>query len=98
MNGKDYANNLHLRLYFGNLHWDCTVEDLAKFVDKAGFDTTDVYIMKDMESGQSRGFGFVTLEEGEEVDEAIKVMDGGKLMGRKITVARARPKPNRDDQ
>lgn len=96
----DYA----LRLYFGNLHWDVTVEDLSRFIDHEGFDTSDVYIMKNDETGLSRGFGFVTLElkngetAGELVKEAIERLDGAKLMGRKLTVAQARPRSMRVDE
>jgi len=46
--------------------------------------------MYDRESGRSRGFGFVTLNDDAEVDAAIEALDGADINGRDIRVNRAK--------
>ncbi|KAK8685491.1 hypothetical protein V6N13_041491 [Hibiscus sabdariffa] len=50
----------------------------------------------DRESGRSRGFGFVTYNSAEEVDRAIKSLDGSDLDGRPIRVTVAESRPRRE--
>ena len=51
-------------------------------------------IIKDRETNQSRGFGFVEMPNEEEAKEAIKRMNGGDFNGNRIKVAEAQEKPN----
>jgi len=51
-------------------------------------------IIKDRETNQSRGFGFVEMPNDEEAKEAIKRMNGGDYNGNRIKVAEAQEKPN----
>ena len=51
-------------------------------------------IIKDRETNQSRGFGFVEMPNDEEAKEAIKRMNGGDYNGNRIKVAEAQDKPN----
>ncbi len=51
-------------------------------------------IIKDRETNQSRGFGFVEMPNEDEAKEAIKRMNGGDYNGNRIKVAEAQEKPN----
>ena len=50
-------------------------------------------VMYDPHTRESRGFGFVTMESGEEADAAITAMNGTELMGKMISVEKVRPVP-----
>jgi RNA recognition motif-containing protein len=52
-------------------------------------------IMTDRETGRSRGFAFVEMENEQEADQAIQALNGSTLDGRAINVNEARPKPDR---
>lgn len=52
-------------------------------------------IVKDRETGRSRGFGFVEMADDKSADEAIKALNGSDLDGRKIVVNEAKPREER---
>src|ERR1700683_3563224 len=52
-------------------------------------------IMTDRDTGRSRGFAFVEMENETEADQAITALNGSSLDGRSINVNEARPKPDR---
>ena len=52
-------------------------------------------IMTDRETGRSRGFAFVEMENEGEADQAISALNGYTLDGRALNVNEARPKPDR---
>jgi cold-inducible RNA-binding protein len=52
-------------------------------------------VVRDRDSGQSRGFGFVEMSDGNEATRAINEMNGIDLDGRAINVNEARPRENR---
>lgn len=49
----------------------------------------DVVVIKDRETGRSRGFGFVTFQDGQSADEAVSGMNDQELDGRRIRVDKA---------
>ena len=51
--------------------------------------------MTDRETGRSRGFAFVEMENEGEADQAISALNGYTLDGRALNVNEARPKPDR---
>ena len=61
----------------------------------ASGDVTDVHIVTDRESGQSRGFGFVTMGNAHEAANAIAAMNGAILDGRALRVNEAEERPQR---
>ncbi|KAE8724123.1 putative Cyclic nucleotide-gated ion channel [Hibiscus syriacus] len=81
------------RVYVGNLSWgvdDMTLENL--FSEQGS--VVEAKVVYDRESGRSRGFGFVTYNSAEEVDRAVRSLNGSDLDGRsiRVTVAESRPR------
>lgn len=82
-----------MKLYVGGLAYATTDKDLEEMFGAHGT-VTSVSIIKDRDSGQSKGFGFVEMAEVKDGQTAIKELDGKDVGGRKITVNQAR---ERDD-
>ena len=84
------------RLFVGNLPRGVVDSALAEFVAGAGFQVTAATVILDKATGQSRGFGFVDLAEGEDVQRAIASLNGQTLHGRTLTVSEAHPQARGD--
>jgi RNA recognition motif-containing protein len=82
------------RLYVGNLPFSATTETLREAFASSG-EVADVHIVTDRESGQSRGFGFVTMGNAHEAAKAIGAMNGAMLEGRALRVNEAEERPAR---
>ena len=82
------------KLYVGNLSYSTTENDLAAAFSEVGT-VKNVTLIQNRDTGQSRGFGFVTMGADSEAAEAIRVMHGRELGGRRMTVTEARPKEDR---
>ncbi|MCX7702266.1 MAG: RNA-binding protein [Gemmataceae bacterium] len=79
-------------LYVGNLPFATTEEDLRAEFSKHGT-VVGAQIIKDRETGRSRGFGFVEMSDG--ADAAIAALNGAMFQGRTLTVNEARPREER---
>ena len=79
-------------LYVGNLPFNTTSDELREAFAQHGT-VTRVQVITDRETGRSRGFGFVEMEEG--ADEAVTKMNGAMFQGRTLTVNEARPREPR---
>ncbi|HEY6291867.1 MAG TPA: RNA-binding protein [Terriglobia bacterium] len=79
------------KLYVGNLPHSTTDSALADFVTNAGFSVASAVVIRDKMTGDPRGFGFVELAPGEDVQRAINGLNGQSLEGRTLTVNEARP-------
>jgi len=79
------------KLFVGNLPHEVTDNELQEFVSSAGFQIASAVVIRDKATGQSRGFGFVELAEGEDMERAIAGLNGQSLQGRRLTVNEARP-------
>ena len=82
------------KLYVGNLSYSMNDEGLKALFSQAGT-VTSAQIIKDRESGRSKGFGFVEMSSGEEAQKAISLFNGKEIEGRALTVNIARPKEDR---
>ncbi|PXA03594.1 RNA-binding protein [Coraliomargarita sinensis] len=81
-------------MYVGNLSYDATDGDLRELFEAHGA-VTDVFIVKDRESGRPRGFAFVSMETPEEMTAAIEGLNGEEFLGRALTINEARPREER---
>jgi RNA recognition motif-containing protein len=79
-------------LYVGNLPFTTTEEDLRAAFSVHGT-VVSTQIIKDRETGRSRGFGFVEMGDG--ADTAVTAMNGSMFQGRTLTVNEARPREER---
>jgi RNA recognition motif-containing protein len=77
------------KLYVGNLSFQTTETELKDLFAQSGQVAT-VNIITDRDTGRSKGFGFVEMEEG--ADHAIAQLNGKDFNGRSLTVNEARPK------
>ena len=82
------------KLFVGNLPHEVTDSELGGFVSGAGFQAASAVVIRDKVTGESRGFGFIELAEGEDMERAIAGLNGQTLQGRRLTVNEARPPRN----
>lgn len=76
------------RLYVGNLSFQTNTDTIRSAFQAIG-DVTDVHAVTDRETGQSRGFAFVTMGTAQEAAKAIAEMNGVLLDGRMLRVNEA---------
>ena len=82
------------RLYVGNLPFDTTEDDLHQLFSAHG-QIVSAKLITDMETGRSRGFGFVEMSTEDEAKAAIEKMNKSKVGDRELTVNEARPRPEK---
>ena len=84
-----------MRLYVVNLSFETTEAALAAHFEAGGRKVSTVKLVQDRDTGRSRGFAFVEMENEGEADQAITALNGYTLDGRALNVNEARPKPER---
>ena len=82
------------KLFVGGLPFSTTDDELSQAFGAYGTVASAV-VVKDRDTGRSKGFGFVEFENDEEGKAAEKALNGSDLGGRSITVNEARPKEDR---
>ncbi|MGQ9832213.1 MAG: RNA recognition motif domain-containing protein [Candidatus Villigracilaceae bacterium] len=85
---------METKLYVGNLPYSFGEADLQTLFAGAGTVKSAV-VIKDRDSGRSKGFGFVEMETAEEMRTAISMFNGKEVEGRPLTVNQARPQEER---
>ena len=80
-----------MKLYIGNLGWGTTTENLTAHFEEFGT-VSDAIVITDRQSGRSRGFGFVTMDDDEEAKKAMAECDGTDLYCRTIKCSEAAPR------
>ena|ERR1035441_2562832 len=83
-----------MKLYVGGLAYSVTDQELQELFATMGAVESAV-VIKDRDSGQSKGFGFVEMTEVKDGQNAIKELNGKELGGRAIIVNEARPREER---
>jgi cold-inducible RNA-binding protein len=81
-------------IYVGNLDFNITEDELRQAFAAYGR-VDNVTILKDRDTGQPRGFGFVEMANDEEAEKAINGLNGTQLGSRMLNVNEARPKVNK---
>ncbi len=81
-------------IYVGNLSYTATDDDVREAFEQYGA-VDKVSVVKDRETGRSRGFAFVEMPDGNEAKEAIEKVNLAEIAGRKVTVNEARPREDR---
>jgi cold-inducible RNA-binding protein len=83
-----------MKLYVGNLSFETTENDLQDLFEKHGA-VNEVNLMMDRMTGKSRGFAFVTMNDGAQANAAMSALNGHELNGRALAVNEARPREER---
>ena len=83
------------KLYVGNLPYDADEETIKGLFVDGGWATDEVVIITDRDTGRPRGFGFVTLTNSSDADEAIAQLNGREIGGRSLVVNEARERSDR---
>ena len=82
------------KLFVGGLAWGTDDEGLMAAFGRFG-EVTEAKVIQDRETGRSRGFGFVSYQDNDAADAAIRAMDGASLDGRTIRVNEAQERAPR---
>ncbi|MEL6723106.1 MAG: RNA-binding protein [Pseudomonadota bacterium] len=83
-----------MNIYVGNLPYSTTEDDLRNLFSEHG-EVQSANVISDRETGRSKGFGFVIMDDAGEAQNAIKAFDGHDMGGRAMRVNEARPREDR---
>lgn len=86
-----------MNIYVGNLPYTVTENELRDLFGEHG-SVLKINIIKDRNTGNSKGFGFVEMERQADAENAIKELDGSSVKGRNLKVNQARPRNERPRQ
>ena len=81
-----------MNIYVGNLSWQMTDDDLSNLFTQYGA-VTSAKILKEKNTGRSKGFGFVEMEDEEAAKAAIAALNESEVQGRKLIVNESQPRP-----
>jgi cold-inducible RNA-binding protein len=85
---------METKIYVGNLSYETTEDDLRTLFAQAGT-VSSVALIKDRDTGQSKGFAFVEMSNQSEAEKAIQTFNGYTLSNRPLKVNLARPREER---
>ena len=85
---------MDVRLYVGNLNKSTTADELKTLFTQAGT-VTAVDVIKDRDSGQSKGFAFITMTAQADADKAISMFNAYSLNEHELKVNIAKPRLER---
>jgi RNA recognition motif-containing protein len=81
-----------MNIYVGNLSWSMTDDDLSNLFSPYGT-VSSAKILKEKNTGRSKGFGFVEMEDEEAAKTAIATLNESEVQGRKLIVNESQPRP-----
>jgi RNA recognition motif-containing protein len=85
---------METKIYVGNLSYDTKEEDLRELFAQAGT-VASVALIKDRDTGQSKGFAFIEMSNQSEAEKAIQMFNSYTMANRPLKVNLARPKEER---
>jgi RNA recognition motif-containing protein len=85
---------METKLYVGNLSYDATEDELRELFSQSGT-VQSVAIIKDRETGRSKGFAFIEMSTQAEAQQAISQLHNKQFHERSLTVNFARPREER---
>jgi RNA recognition motif-containing protein len=85
---------METKIYVGNLSYDTKEEDLRELFAQAGT-VASVALIKDRDTGQSKGFAFIEMSNQSEAEKAIQMFNSYSLANRPLKVNLARPREER---
>ena len=83
-----------MNLYVGNLSYDLSEDELRSAFEQFG-SVSSCNIIIDRDTGRSKGFGFVEMDDNGEAEAAIEALNESPLKGRPLRVNQARPRGDR---
>ena len=83
-----------MRIYVGNFPYETTEDDLREAFTAHG-EVSSVTIIRDRDTGRSKGFAFVEMPSNTEAQTALTTLNGKELNQRTLTVSEARPREER---
>jgi RNA recognition motif-containing protein len=85
---------MEVKLYVGNLPYSTTEDDLRTLFAQAGT-VVSVELIKDRDTGRSKGFSFIEMSAQSEAENAIRMFNEYNMDNRAIKVSLARPREER---
>ena len=82
------------KLFVGSLKWEVEDDELQEAFEEYG-EVESAHVVKDRDSGKSKGFGFVEFANAKDAAKALEGMRGAELRGREIHVEYAQPKDDK---
>ncbi|MFH1790479.1 MAG: RNA-binding protein [Candidatus Omnitrophota bacterium] len=87
--GKKEVSGEKKKVYVGNLLYNLAESDLRRSFEGAGVTVISVEIIRDRQTGRSKGFAFVEVDSDRAIEKAISQLDGKDLKGRKLRISKA---------
>lgn len=85
---------MEVKLYVGNMSYDTTEQDLRTMFAEAG-ELITVDVIKDRDTGNPKGFAFITMGNQADAAKAITMFNGKEVGGRPLTVNTAKAREDR---
>jgi cold-inducible RNA-binding protein len=85
---------METKIYVGNLSFATTEEQLKELFSQAGT-VASAALIKDRDTGQSKGFAFIEMSNQAEAEKAIQMFNGKSFADRELKVNLARPREER---
>jgi RNA recognition motif-containing protein len=80
-----------MNIYVGNLNFKTSESDLEQLFGEYG-EVSSSKVITDRDTGRSRGFGFITMDNDDEASKAIDELNGTTFQDRELVVNEAKPK------